>query len=325
MTFGDRDMTRRGFLATAGAMAAAAGISCSVSGGDGSGEGHQRTLIHDVRLFDGERTTPGATVLINGARIAAPGAGHADVEVDGAGLTLVSGLIDAHTHVVDGSLGQALRHGVTTELDMFCLPDTLARQRRLAAERDDMADLRSAGVLATAPGGHPSQLAPGVEFDTVATAEQAEAFVADRAAEGSDYLKIVLDEGVVSETPLPALGPDTVAALVDAGRAAGLRTIAHAITWRDVEIALDAGIDGLAHVFSDAAPGNPATERIGSPSSACSWSVPSRTSRPSTWEPRTPCTSPGPSEMPGSPCSPAPMRRTARPRTAPACTVSSCC
>jgi imidazolonepropionase-like amidohydrolase len=262
MPFGDTHMTRRGFLATAGAMAAATGISCSAAAGDAPGEENRRTLIHDVRLFDGERTTPGATVLIDGDRIADPGAGHADVEVDGAGLTLVPGLIDAHTHVVDGSLGQALRHGVTTELDMFCLPDTLAQQRRLAAERDDVADLRSAGVLATAPGGHPSHLAPGVEFDTVADADEAEAFVAHRVAEGSDYLKIVLDEGVVSGKPLPTLGPDTAAALVDAGRAAGLRTIAHAITWRDVEIALDAGVDGLAHVFSDTAPGDPATERI---------------------------------------------------------------
>lgn len=46
----------------------------------------------------------------------------------------------------------------------------------------------------------------------------------------------------------------TVAALVHAGKAAGLRTIAHAITLRDIEIALDAGIDGLAHAYCDTGP-----------------------------------------------------------------------
>ncbi|TDC19506.1 amidohydrolase [Streptomyces sp. 8K308] len=214
-------------------------------------QGRGRTLIRDVRLFDGRRTVPRANVLIDGDRIAGLNGGHADVVVDGSGKTLLPGLIDAHTHVDDGNLAQALSFGVTTELDMFCLPETLAEQRRLAAERDDVADLRSAGVLATAPGGHPTQLAPGVEFDTVADPGEAEGFVADRVAEGADYLKIVIDGRVESGTPLPVLSPDTVAALVRAGRAAGLRAIAHAITLREVEVALDAGVDGLAHVYRD--------------------------------------------------------------------------
>ncbi|WP_220472722.1 hypothetical protein [Streptomyces sp. SCUT-3] len=130
-----------------------------------------RTLIRDVRMFDGERTVAKADVTIEDGLITAvdPGTGPgpgpdadtggpAGTVVDGTGRTLLPGLIDAHTHVLDGSLAQALRYGVTTELDMFCLPTLLARQRRLAAENDDVADLRSAGTLATAPGGHPTQL-----------------------------------------------------------------------------------------------------------------------------------------------------------------------
>ncbi|NGN62506.1 amidohydrolase family protein [Streptomyces sp. A7024] len=225
-------------------------------------KGRGRTVIRNVRLFDGERTTPRASVLIDGDRIAGLHAGlhgglhggHAEVVVDGSGKTLLPGLIDGHTHVDEGSLAQALRFGVTTELDMFCLPETLTAQRKLAAERDDVADLRSAGVLATAPGGHPSHLVPGVEFDTVAHPGEAAGFVADRVAAGSDYLKIVIDGGVQAGTPMPKLSPDTVAALVHAGKAAGLRTIAHAITLQDIEVALDAGIDGLAHVFCDTGP-----------------------------------------------------------------------
>jgi N-acyl-D-aspartate/D-glutamate deacylase len=115
-----------------------------------------RTLIRDVRVFDGMRTVPGVDVLIDGERLAVGDGGRADVELDGSGKTVLPGLIDAHTHVVDGDLAQALTFGVTTELDMFCLPSNLARQRLLAGERDDVADLRSSGVLATAPGGHPS-------------------------------------------------------------------------------------------------------------------------------------------------------------------------
>lgn len=220
-----------------------------------------RTLLRNVRLFDGESVTESANVLIDGTRIAETDERPADVEIDGRGKTLLPGLIDAHTHTFDGDLVQALRFGVTTELDMFCLPGNLARQRRLAAERDDVADLRSSGVLATAPGGHPSQIMQSVDgdfgdavgaFETVGAAP--EEFVKARVAEGADYLKIVVDNGSVSGLDLPTLAPETVAALVAAAHDAGLQAIAHAVTVRDALICLDAGVDGLAHVVCDAGP-----------------------------------------------------------------------
>ncbi|MFI9587325.1 amidohydrolase family protein [Streptomyces sp. NPDC052236] len=233
-----------------------------------------RTLIRDVRVFDGEQAVARADVLVVDDRIAEPDGRRADVELDGTGRTLLPGLIDAHTHTFDGSLAQALTYGVTTELDMFCLPPNLARQRLLAADRDDVADLRSAGVLATAPGGHPSGVMAAVAphlgrpedangpFETITRPAQAAAFVAARVAEGSDYLKVVIDDGATGWAPVLTLGPDTVKALVDAARAAGLRTIAHAVTCKETAIALDAGVDGLAHVWADTAPGDPAADEL---------------------------------------------------------------
>lgn len=233
-----------------------------------------RTLIRDVRVFDGERTLPRADLLIVDDQIAEPDARPVDVEIDGLGRTMFPGLIDAHTHVSDGMLAQALTFGVTTELDMFCLPGNLARQRRLAAERDDVADLRSSGVLATAPNGHPSQImaaeAGALEwlgdavgpFETIADPGQAKAFVQARLAEGIDYLKIVLDTGETAGLDLPVLGPDVVTALVEAAHAAGLKAIAHVATAADATIALDAGIDGLAHVFHDTVPDDPAVAEL---------------------------------------------------------------
>ncbi|MBB3727665.1 amidohydrolase family protein [Nonomuraea dietziae] len=228
-----------------------------------------RTLIRNVRVFDGVLTVPRTEVLIEDDRLAAYDGGRADLEIDGAGATLLPGLIDAHTHTFDGDLAQALRFGVTTELDMFCLPGNLARQRRLAAERDDVADLRSSGILATAPGGHPSQIMEATSgqdlgdavgaFETVADAGQAKAFVEARLAEGADYLKIVIDSGHVAGLDLPVLAPDVVAALVEAGHAAGLMAIAHAVTTEDAVVALDAGVDGLAHLVTDPLPQELAT------------------------------------------------------------------
>ncbi|GAB2886388.1 amidohydrolase family protein [Streptomyces mayteni] len=66
---------------------------------------------------------------------------------------------------------------------------------------------------------------------------------------------------------------DTVVALVRAGRAAGLRTIARAITLSDIEIALDAGVDGLAHVYCDT---GPEAERVARRIVAAATSEPAR-------------------------------------------------
>ncbi|MER5421093.1 amidohydrolase family protein [Streptosporangium roseum] len=56
--------------------------------------------------------------------------------------------------------------------------------------------------------------------------------------------------------------PATAAALAVAAHDAGLRVIAHAITASEVEIALDAGVDGLAHVWTDLAPDDPASQQL---------------------------------------------------------------
>ncbi|GGN81530.1 amidohydrolase family protein [Nocardia rhizosphaerihabitans] len=219
-----------------------------------------RTRVRDVRVFDGEHIIDRTSVLVDGDRIVAEDDGPADVVVDGTGRTLLPGLIDAHTHTFDtGDLARALTYGVTTELDMFCLPDRLAEQRAAANRRDDLADFRSAGTLATAPGGHPSQLlaASGVAeldvapFDTITDPAEAGDFVRFRIAEGADYLKIVIDDGAVHGAELPVLSAATASALVTEAHAAGLPVIAHAVTEAEVGIALAVGVDGLAHVWTD--------------------------------------------------------------------------
>ena len=66
--------------------------------------------------------------LVRGGRIAAIAAGDvrggppARREIDGAGRTLIPGLIDAHVHVTDWSLPLFLRFGVTTVRDLHNAP-----------------------------------------------------------------------------------------------------------------------------------------------------------------------------------------------------------
>lgn len=116
--------------------------------------GSPSTLIRDVRVFDGERTRQGLSVLIRGGIIGDIGVAVTPppgcLIVDGTGRTLLPGLIDAHTHAVSAEdLGQAWVFGVCTKLDMFCSPTLVARLKSAADSRDDLADLRSAGTGAS--------------------------------------------------------------------------------------------------------------------------------------------------------------------------------
>ncbi|MEE4639048.1 MAG: amidohydrolase family protein [Wenzhouxiangella sp.] len=213
--------------------------------------------IVDTRIFDGQAFHASADIWVQDGSIVAMGENldiPARVErIEGAGDTLLPGLIDAHVHTFGQAQSDALRFGVTTLLDMFTSPALLAEGRRLREDRSQStkADLYSAGMLATARSGHGTQF--GVPVTPVTAPEQAEQWVDARIAEGSDFIKIVIEPGTLwGASPLPTLNEDTVRALVTAAKARGLMALAHVSTQADAIMAIEAGVDGLVHVFADA-------------------------------------------------------------------------
>lgn len=212
------------------------------------------TAITGVRWFDGETVIEQATLLLAGGLVKDAGAGLAvpagATVIDGRGKTALPGLIDAHAHVFGPAREDALRFGVTTLLDMFRAPldSALVRAERESLGPIERADLFSAGYLATAPGGHGTQY--GFPVPTPTTAD-ADAWVAARLAEGSDYIKIVIEDGASWGGELPTLAPETVRALVTAAHARGVLAVAHVSTYAAAGLALEAGVDGLMHLFVD--------------------------------------------------------------------------
>jgi imidazolonepropionase-like amidohydrolase len=174
--------------------------------------------------------------------------------VDGSRSTLLPGLIDAHVHsrTVD-DLQQALRMGVTTVLDMaFMDVGQLRALRDAAASRMDVADFRSAGILATSPKGHGTQF--GIPIPTIASADTADAFIVERKREGSDYLKIVLNGVRTATTGASNLDEASVVALGRAAHSRSMLVVAHTETIADARLAVNSGVDGLAHVWREAGP-----------------------------------------------------------------------
>lgn len=215
-----------------------------------------RFAIANVRVFDGTNVLEHAAVVVDHGKIASVGGGPlpADIEtIDGTGKTLLPGLIDAHTHAFGDALERALVFGVTTELDMFTDPKFAAAKR---AEQNapggapDRADLRSAGFLMTAPRGHGTEY--GIPVPTVTSPAEAVAFVDARIAEGSDYIKIVYDDGASYGVSIPTISKSVLQAGIREARARGRLSLIHIGSMRGAEDAIDAGASGLAHIFADA-------------------------------------------------------------------------
>lgn len=75
--------------------------------------------------------------------------------------------------------------------------------------------------------------------------------MSDRIKEGSDFIKIIYDDGSAYGMTRPTLDPDTVAAVINAAHEQGRIAIIHAATQAQCMEALEAGVDGLAHLFFD--------------------------------------------------------------------------
>jgi imidazolonepropionase-like amidohydrolase len=215
-----------------------------------------RFLIRHALIFDGKQVISADSVFVQDGNIEAVGkslnAPPGTPEIDAAGDTLLPGLIDSHTHDWGDSPKQALLFGVTTELNMAGVPAGVAKLKQAAAADFESADMLSAGNVVTPPKGHGTEF--GVPVPTLASAADAQQFVDERIAEGSDYIKIIYEDGRVCHTPFTRLSREELAVSIAAAHKRGKLAIVHISSQDDARDAVAAGADGLAHLFADSAP-----------------------------------------------------------------------
>ena len=121
-------------------------------------------LVKNVNLFDGIDVYPDPqSVLISDGQIqyvgenAPPNAPESAIVVDGSGLTLLPGLIDAHTHVFRGveDVKRAIAAGVTTVFDMHNEPSNALFMKEQSQASSELPEIFSALHAATVDGGWP--------------------------------------------------------------------------------------------------------------------------------------------------------------------------
>lgn len=215
-------------------------------------------VIRNARLFDGDKFLPAADVSVENGLIKAIGrnlkVAPGSKEIDAAGDTLLPGLIDSHTHTWASALEQALVFGVTTELDMFSDPkfDADVRKREAAGQNLNAADLRSSGTLVTVAKGHGTEY--GIPIPVLASAADAQSFVDARLAEGSDYIKIIYDDGSAYGFFIPTLTKEELTAVIAAAHNRKKMAVVHIGSLSGARDAIEANADGLVHTFEDAPP-----------------------------------------------------------------------
>jgi imidazolonepropionase-like amidohydrolase len=190
----------------------------------------------------------GRTVVVRDGRIKAVGGPGVlrlpedGVVLDGDGLTLLPGFIDAHVHLDFYPPAEVLAGGVTTVRDLGWPATRLAVLRRGAGTTAPR--LLAAGQILTAPGGYPTGAAwaPRGTARVVHDPDDAAVAVAELAAAGATVVKVALDERVG-----PTLPAGTLAALVGSARSRGLAVTAHVAGVRQVKKALEAGVAEFAH------------------------------------------------------------------------------
>ncbi len=240
------------------AIRAAFLIACQLAIGGGLYAQSPATVIQGARVFTGDDVLDSATVVIRGRTIESvtpgsnipAGAGDGPEIVDGTGMTLLPGLIDSHTHNFGTSLEQALNFGVTTVLDM-ATDANLARQWRrqqVQGRATERADVFASGPV-TVKGGHGTQF--GMSLPTLDDPEQTEAFIAERVAEGSDFIKVIYEGGGTVGRAIPTFAPSTLPRIVAAAHSHGQLAVFHISTVAEAFEAIRAGADGLVHVYHD--------------------------------------------------------------------------
>lgn len=229
-------------------------------------------VIRNGLLIDGTGADPipDAVLVIEQGHIVAVGeAGTVEIPegaeiIDAQGGTILPGIIDAHTHVldrlraVDGepdeiywtlNLVQPLQAGLTTMRDVgshYASAADIAWLKRQLAGYGNMAPrvVMTGPILSATESPWRELFASSNLQGPLETPEQVRATVAALAAAGVDQIKIVADRW--SDESSPTLTEDLVRAIVAAAHEHGVWVTAHSEA-HEAGMVLASGVDQLAH------------------------------------------------------------------------------
>jgi imidazolonepropionase-like amidohydrolase len=171
--------------------------------------------------------------------------------IDLKGSTLLPGFINAHVHhgYSNFNLNAWAKSGVTTVRDLGGNPrNDLFAFRDAAMRNPQNARLIAAGPMVTVPKGYPMVPWGAPTGLPVRSPDDARNKVSRLLDEGADVIKIALEGGKSFNRKIPKLSNEEAAAIVAVAHQRGTVVSAHVLVSGDLEIALNAGVDDIAHM-----------------------------------------------------------------------------
>ncbi|KAI9152242.1 hypothetical protein HJFPF1_09471 [Paramyrothecium foliicola] len=240
-------------------------------------------FLSDVRIFTGSKLIDKGFIHVKQGKIEEINQGQlpsplpADTLVlSRPGYTVIAGLIDAHLHALSGdvnSIEKSFRFGVTTVCDMHNDPKDNSKIRELARDpklKSKYADFKYAGLGAIVEDGWPIPVmrkefekipCGGQIVDKIISAwpklkapEDAAPFVKQQVEHGASYIKMFNELGDTVGMNLPRPLMDIQKAVVAAAHKHGVLAVGHAFSYSGALDLLNAGVDGLTHMFLDEPP-----------------------------------------------------------------------
>jgi imidazolonepropionase-like amidohydrolase len=253
----------------------------------------RRVLLRPQRVFDatGSATHEGWVVLVSGEKIEAVGPAASvavpagTTTIDLPGMTLLPGLIDAHSHVFLHPYNETLWNDQVLKepLAYRTIAATIHSRDTLLAGFTTLRDLGTEGagfadvsvkraidegripgprlfvatkaIVATAsygpgPGGFAPEFEPTTKGaqEASGTAEIIRA-VREQIGHGADWVKVYADYGRGGGAATPTFSLDELRALVDEAHSAGRPVSAHATTPEGMRRAIIAGVDTIEHGY----------------------------------------------------------------------------
>jgi imidazolonepropionase-like amidohydrolase len=213
----------------------------------------------------GAPAIPDGVIVIRDGRITAVGQ-HTQVDIPtGAKIidvqegTIMPGFINSHVHAAynEETLRAWAKRGVTTVRDLGAYETNLTQ---IFSSRDSLqaipecARLIAAGLFINVEGGYPIAYWVGhaVTITSPVEARQAVNQIVDA---GADVIKTAFESGYTfGQSGWPVLSPEEAAVLVEAAHERGKLVTTHVTDFRDLEQALDAGVDEIAHMVVNEVP-----------------------------------------------------------------------
>jgi len=252
-------ISRREFLKLTSAAAAGLLIGCNPA----QRADDTLSLINGI-LIDGtgaDAVPNGAVVIQNGRIIAAGPRTQVEIPantniIDVKGRTILPGFINAHVHAAYSAhiLKAWAKGGVTTVRDLGAFgPYTRAKfvTRDTLNANPKCARLFAVGSFINVKGGYPIAYWGGHAV-TITSPEEARRAVNKLIDDGADVIKTAMESGFAfGQSGWPLLSPGAAKALIDTAHERGKPVTAHVTSARDLNRALDAGVDEIAHMVVD--------------------------------------------------------------------------